>query len=82
MRMRPFERPLVSEDHVQVCLRGSHTWRPARVAWTDRAAGYFAIELEAADNFWGVYFPDKVSEQLAGNTELPRFTPLAARKWN
>lgn len=78
LRLRAFERPLVCGDHVKVCLRGSHMWRPARIAWIDRSVGHFGVELQDPENFWGVHFPDKTSEQ--GDTlTSSSYTPLAVR---
>jgi hypothetical protein len=67
LRIGPFHRKCDSGERIQLCLRGGYNWRNARVAWTDRvSSSYCGIELEEADNFWGVAFPTDFS---AGNIE-------------
>lgn len=78
LRLPAFERPIVCGDHVRICLRGSYTWRRGRIAWIDRGAGHFGVELHDPENFWNVHFPDK-AEDSDENPSPPPYTPLAIR---
>jgi hypothetical protein len=73
-----FGRPMICGDHVQVCLRGTHTWRAARIAWIDHCStGYCGLELQDPENFWGVFFPERGADEQ--DPSHPSYTPLAHR---
>ncbi len=80
LRIGPTTRNLICGDHVRINLRGSFTWRAARIAWLERIQGSFCgIELQDPENFWGVYFPHKPGEVAEDEVQVS-YTPLAVRR--
>ena len=80
LRIGAFDRKLACGDNVNICQRGAYIWRSARIAWVDRAAGtYCGIELQDAENFWSVRFPEKVTPDADDFAARRKFTPLAIR---
>jgi len=80
LRVGPTNRNLICGDHLKINLRGSRTWRTARISWLDRVGGGFCgIELQDPENFWGVYFPQKAGEAAEGEVNVS-YTPLAVRR--
>ena len=79
LRIGP-NRNLICGDHVKVNLRGSYTWRMARIAWLERlSSGSCGIELQDPENFWGIYFPQKPGGTPEGEGNNS-YTPLAVRR--
>ena len=80
LRVGPTNRNLICGDHVKINLRGSYTWRMARIAWLERVGGGFCgVELQDPENFWGIYFPQKPGEASPDELQVS-YTPLALRR--
>lgn len=77
LRLSPQNRSLICGDHVRINQRGAYAWRMARVAWL--SAGFCGIELQDPENFWGIYFPQKPTTEIAADDG---YTPLAVRTGN